>query len=50
MWTHKKHKGQFKGRYSKSSSGERIFEIFNDKKCYSFESFQAAKALQWVKS
>lgn len=61
MWTNKKHgKKQFKGRYvindiKYTGKAERVFTLMTWKKdgtlgrVISFESWQAAKALGWVK-
>jgi hypothetical protein len=53
MWKHKnKHKGHlWRGRYKRQSYGDRIFELVNQKtgRIISFESFQMARKLGWVK-
>lgn len=49
MWTHKKHKGEFKGSYEKDKRGERVFVLSNGKRNVSFESYQAAISLGWSK-
>jgi hypothetical protein len=48
MWSHKKHGKNFKGKYS-FKSGERVFELTNGKRTISFESWQMAKSLGWVR-
>lgn len=54
LWTNPKHKGQFTGSYvttkvKRQSYFERVFMLTNAKKTYSFESWEAAVKLGWVK-
>lgn len=48
MWQHKKYKSKFKGSYT-YHRGERVFELNNGRKRYTFESWQMAKKLGWIK-
>ena len=54
MWKNKKYKSEFKGSYAwlgnSSTREERVFQLTNGKKTYTFESWQMAKKLGWVKS
>jgi hypothetical protein len=52
MWSNKKYgKKLFKGSYYiyRLNSSERLFNLTDGKRVISFESWQAAKALGWVK-
>jgi hypothetical protein len=48
MWINKKYKLEFKGSYSRLN-GERVFNLTSGKKTYTFESWQMAKKLGWVR-
>lgn len=52
MWQYKKQKTLFKGYYELDKAGERNFILVGTKSPFrriSFESFQAARKLGWVK-
>ena len=52
MWKHKKYKSTFWGRYDRDKAGERVFLLITDgpwARRITFESWQAAKKIGWVK-
>lgn len=55
MWKNKKFLGYFKGSYEKDRDGERVFVLRKSKsnsdiaRKITFESFQMAKKLGWIK-
>lgn len=48
IWSNPKYKGTFTGFYQELN-GERVFNLSNGKKVFTFESFQMAKKLGWIK-
>lgn len=53
-WKHKKFSNSFSGHYERDKRGERIFYLVEIKKkstkrFITFESWQAAKKLGWIK-
>lgn len=48
MWMHPKVKGKFKGHY-RLHRGERVFDLVSDARTITFESWQMAKKLGWMK-
>lgn len=48
MWTHPKHKGEFRGQYGYSKKGDRFFYFVNKGKRKEYSSPQAAMRDGWV--
>ena len=46
-WSHKKHGTGFVGTYERLN-GERVFNLSNSKKTFTFESYQLAKLVGWI--
>lgn len=49
MWKHKKFAREFKGSYEIKKNGQRVFNLSYKGHEISFESYQQAKKLGWVK-
>jgi hypothetical protein len=49
IWHHAKHKGDYESCYTYYIRTERIFQLTKGSHVVSFESWQAAKKLGWVK-
>lgn len=48
-WSHNKHGKGFVGTYERLN-GERVFNLSNGKKTFTFESYQLAKLVGWLTS